>query len=263
LANHGNTTNLFSPVSLPIKYHHGHLISIIPLHVAQDLEWYTTNVDPAQLEAPGIGDPPAAGKEDKTEAPLDHIHWTTTSPADEPKLMVVHVLLPLPTRIKPPIGINLCTGIFPANLGYCPVQACFKAMKYLALNNASVSLLFANGLFTIDTINPNSIFAAIGYPLDSMIEAPFTSLNLDDPHHGAVLTVMREVRQHACFHLSANQVLSTSRPTNPGNTPIITNPVTPVQTQPQQSFAANKIMFQALFAAQAGPDTTKLTLTKK
>jgi hypothetical protein len=59
----------------------------------------------------------------------------------------------------------------------------FKAIKYLALNNASVSLIFANGLFTIDTINPDSIFNTLGFPFVSMIEAPFTLLNLDDSHH--------------------------------------------------------------------------------
>jgi hypothetical protein len=77
-------------------------------------------------------------------------------------------------------------------------------MKYLALNNASVSLLFDNSLYTVDAIDPDSVFTTIGFPLVSLIKAPFTTLDMNDPHHGAVLKVMRKARQQACFNLAAN-----------------------------------------------------------
>jgi hypothetical protein len=56
LANRGDTMDLFFPMSLPTKYHHGHHISLVPSHVVHDLEWNTSHVDPAQLEPPGAVD---------------------------------------------------------------------------------------------------------------------------------------------------------------------------------------------------------------
>jgi hypothetical protein len=70
-------------------------------------------------------------------------------------------------------------------------------MKYLALNNAGVSLHFADGLFASDSIDPEGVFPDIGFPLVSMSEPPFTNLDLYHTHHATVVAIMHKAKQQA------------------------------------------------------------------
>jgi hypothetical protein len=112
LANCGDTMDFFTPVSLPTKYHHGHLISLVPSHIARELDWNRSDVDPAQLEPPGAADL-EPGEETKAIEPMDHIHWNTNGPADEPKFTAIRALLPLPTGINPPWASTYTMGFSP------------------------------------------------------------------------------------------------------------------------------------------------------
>jgi hypothetical protein len=98
-----------------------------------------------------------------------------------------------PQWVKPEVGIEGQTAgerprrisCRPQDFGQCGSalrQAVERLgtvpVKYLALNSASTSLHFSDGLFTANSINPGSLFTTIGYPLVSMIEVPFVTLDL-------------------------------------------------------------------------------------
>jgi hypothetical protein len=263
------------------------MITMVKAEHATQLNLTSNDVDPLQLEAPSTRDGEETKEVDNDDAvvvedPTKRIGWNKpTRPHDTPVFVAMHVMLPLPPGIEPPIGLNIKKDYLPAqynSLHFPAFKIWFETMIYLYAHNKMQSLIAAQGLFNPTDINPHSVFTGIGFPLvaDPWVSTMPLSKDSDKTTHANVIIILCGEKRTAILHLTKNAALPQDPAYSPSSNSLDSNSTiaSPAPSQPTGhgvtpvDAAGYKAIFDGLAASTLINSTgilgnTKLTLTKQ